>query len=197
MFEDREEREDFFENTPEIVEKTKEPKKPVYRPDDPRYYDEQESDWEHLKPSPYRHRRLIVYSATVLIFVAIFWGLYIYFFTPEVKEAETYGYVENIEKRGLVFPTYEGVILPYRSVMDTARVYDKDFVFSVKNDHVAAELKLKQQTGVPVKVEYVKYRTRFPWRGEEKTIVTGIDSVDPANLLPPDRNPEFIKKNKK
>ena len=192
MFDDREEKEDYFENTPEIVEKPKEPKKPVYKPDDPRYYDEQESDWEHLKPTPYRHRRLIVYSSTILLLFAVIFALYIYFFTPCVDEAETYGYVENIEKRGLIFHTYEGVILPYRSVMDTARVYDKDFVFSVNNVHVATELKMKQQTGVPVRVEYVRYRTRFPWRGEEKTIVTAVDSVNPKNLLPPDRTPEVV-----
>lgn len=191
MFEDKE-KEDYFENTPEVVEKPKEPKKPVYKPDDPRYYDERESDWEHLKPSPYRHRKLIIYGVTLLIFFMVLLGLYIYYFTPQVEEAETYGYVENVEKRGLVFKTYEGVILPYRSVMDTARVYDKDFVFSAKDEHIAAELKKKQQSGKPVRVEYVRYRTSLPWRGEEKTVVVNVDSVNPTKLLPPDRTPEAI-----
>ena len=193
MFKNKEEKEDFFEKTPEIVEKPKEPKKPVFQPDDPRYYDEDESEWEHLKPTPYRRRRLVIYSATLLIIVGfLVWG-YVYFFTPSVRDAETYGYVENIEERGMVFTSYEGVLLPYRSVMDTARFYKGDFVFSVKDAHIAATLKKQQRTGRPVKVEYVKYRTRFPWRGDEKTIVIGVDTVDPKVLLPPDRTPEYIR----
>lgn len=191
MFDKRQEKDDFFDKTPQIVEKDKEPKKPVFKPDDPRYYDE-ESEWEHLKPAPYHQKRMVVAASTIFILLLLLIGLWIYFFTPCVEEAETYGYVESIEKRGTVFKSYEGVILPYRAVMDTARVYDRDFVFSAKDVHVAAELKKKQQTGKPVRVEYVKYRTRMPWRGDEKTIVTAVDSVDPRKLLPPDRAPEVI-----
>lgn len=192
MFDNRKEKEDYFDKTPEEpIEKPKEPKKPTYKPDDPRYYEE-ESEWEHLKPSPYRHRRLVLVGSTILIVLLVIIGLWIYFFTPVVDEAETYGYVEKVEKRGTMFKTFEGTILPYRSVMDSARVYDKDFVFSAKTEHIASELRKRQQTGKPVKVEYVIYRTRMPWRGEEKTIVTAVDSVDPRKLLPPDRTPEVV-----
>ncbi|MDE6770343.1 MAG: hypothetical protein K2J78_11525, partial [Muribaculaceae bacterium] len=40
---------DFFDG-PDIPEPVKQPKKPTYHPEDPDYWEE-ESEWEHLKPT--------------------------------------------------------------------------------------------------------------------------------------------------
>lgn len=186
-----EEKEDFFEQTPEEKpKKEKAPKEPKIYPDDPLYYEREEGRWEHLTPAPYnRGKQFIWLAAAVAVVCAILIGFYIYLFTPKVSEAVQYGYVENVQKEGAFFHTYEGVILPYKSLMDTVRPYEGDFNFSTRDVHIAAELKRRQGRGVPVKVEYKVYRQSLPWRGNTKVVVTAVDSVDPRTILPPDRQP--------
>lgn len=189
-----EEKEDFFEKSPEeIVPEVKPPKKPKYNRDDPRFYDEDEGPWDHLMPSPYRRGPLLWIVGLVVVAMCLLVGMYIYFFTPRVQEAVQYGYVDNVQKEGTLFHTFEGVILPYKSLMDTVRPYEGDMVFSAKNMEVATDLLRQQKSGNPVRVEYKVYRFAFPWRGKSKTIVTRVDSVDPRTILPPDRQPEVMK----
>ena len=188
-----EEKEDFFEKAPEdIPKKEKPPKKPRYRSDDPRYYEEEESPWEHLKPTPYRRGPIIWISALVLLCIGVVVVAYILLFTPRVQSAVQYGYVDNVQREGTMFDSYEGVILPYKSLMDTVRPYEGDFIFSAGNAELATTLLRQQRNGRPVRVEYKVYRVALPWRGNSKVIVTAVDSVDPKVILPPDRQPEFI-----
>lgn len=190
----KEEKEDFFEEIPEDRPiRPKEPKKPTLHPDDPLYYEQEEGRWEHLSPSPYRRVRLMWSAALLLIIIGGFCFLYIYFFTPQVDDAVQYGYVENVQKEGMVFNTYEVCVLPYKSLMDTVRPYEGDFNFST-NDELAARLRYLQASGKPVRLEYKVYRTRLPWRGNSNIIVTAVDSLEPSavkNILPPDRRPEY------
>lgn len=187
-----EEQEDFFEKSPEDVpKKEKAPKKPTYKPDDPRYYEEEESPWEHLKPSPYRRGPLLWIVAAAVVAICAVVAIYLWLFSPRVQEAVQYGYVDHVQKEGMFYHTYEGVMLPYKSLMDTVRPYEGDFVFSALNDTVAGQLLRRQRTGMPVRVEYKEYRVALPWRGRSKVIVTRVDSVDPRVILPPDRRPEF------
>lgn len=189
-----EDKEDFFEQTPDDRPKPeKPPKQPRLQPDDPRYYEQEESRWEHLKPAPYRRGPILWICGAVVVCLCVLIGIYVYIFTPEVSEATQYGYVENVQKEGKFFHNYEGVILPYKSLMDTVRPYEGDFVFSTRSSHLAAELRRRQGQGVPVKVEYEVYRLSLPWKGKSKVIITAVDSVDPRTILPPDRQPEIIK----
>lgn len=182
------EKDDFFEKIPEEKpKKEKPPKKPVYKEDDPRYYEQEESKWEHLKPTRFQRNRYVYYGAMLLIVFMLAYGLYIYFFTPVIDKADAYGYVENVERHGQFFQTFEGTVIPYKSITDTTRIYDGDFKFSTPNEKIATTLKNKQETGEPVKLSYRVYRYKFPWRGATKTIVVGVDSVDASKLLPPER----------
>ena len=188
-----EDKEDFFEQTPEDQPKReKPPKQPRLRPDDPRYYDREESQWDHITPAPYRRGPIVWISIAVVITMCIIISLYVYLFTPQVEEAVEYGYVENVQKEGKFIKTFEGTILPYKNLMDVKRDYTKDFVFSAKNDSIAAELKRQQGRGKPVKVDYEIYRVKLPWRGNSKVIVTNVEPVDPKTILPPALQPEVI-----
>ena len=188
-----EDKEDYFDETPaEKPKKVKPPRQPRLKPDDPRYYDREESRWEHITPSPYRRGPIlwIVGSALVVMLICI-WG-YNYLFSPVVQEASEYGYVDHIQREGSFFQTFEGTLLPYKAVMDTLRPYDEDFVFSTNDDHLAAKLRENQGSGKPVKVDYKVYRFNWPWRGNTKVIVTNVSDVDPYIILPPDRHPERV-----
>lgn len=189
---DENEKDDFFMNS-EIPEKKEEPQKPVYKPDDPRYWEEPENEYEHLIPSRRKKWKFWLGAVAALIAIAVVWIVYLVLFGTRVEQASQYGYVEQIMKSGRVIQTYEGVILPYKNLMDSTRVYEGDFIFSTNDPGVAASLKRMQFANRPVRVIYSIYNTAMPWRGDRKVIVTRVDSVDERDILPPDRQPEYLK----
>lgn len=108
---------------------------------------------------------------------------------PIRDDAIQFGYVENIERRGTVFKTFEGVLIPYKELMDTTRIYSRDFIFTAVDEKVATRLKRAQISAEPVRVGYRKYHATLPWRGASKIVVTSVDSVNPDKILPPEFAP--------
>lgn len=177
---------DIFDNeredtTEQIV------KKPQYHPDEPDYWDQEESEWDHLK----RRSRIPfwVWILCALAVVGLVIGCWIRFFSPYVEDATQFGYVENIEKRGMIFKTYEGTLIPYKELMDTTRIYNRDFVFSVADQKTATKLKQAMYDVKPIRLTYKKYYATVPWRGSNKIIVTDADIVSRDMILPPDFAP--------
>lgn len=185
-----EEKNDYFDG-PDIPDAPEEPKKPELTPDDPRYWEEPEDEFEHLRPNK-THWKLYVWIFCAAVVVGILVAIYIRVFSPYVELATQYGYVEKIERRGDIFKTYEGVILPYKSLMDTIRPYESDFVFSTRDPSTAANLKRMMIANRPVRVTYDVYHTVMPWRGDTKIQVVRVDTVDERFILPPDRQPETV-----
>lgn len=182
---------DYFDG-PDLPDKPveeKKPKGPVYHTDDPEYWDQPESEWEHLKPRR-RNWRFWVLCGVSAVVIGMLAALYLRYFSPYVSEATMFGYVENIENRGIVFHTFEGVLLPYKELKDTTRVYRRDFKFSLTNEDMATKLRRMQYSNRPVRVEYKIYKGWLPWRGDEDVIITRVDSVDPRTILPPEFQPE-------
>lgn len=176
---------DFFDG-PDIPEPVKPPKRPVYQPEDPDYWEE-ESEWEHLKPQ--NKTRIWIWGGGILIMIALMLALWLRFANPYVEDASQVGYVEHIEKSGTVFKTYEGLLLPYKELFDTTRIYSRDFIFTAADEPTAVSLKRAMLDARPVRVTYKRYHAVLPWRGSSKTIVTGVDSVDPQKILPPEFAP--------
>ena len=178
---------DLFDDDNIEAKKKKEEKKPNYKPDDPAYWDEEESEWEHLKPR--RSAPFWLWLVGALFVIGLVIACWFRYFSPYVDDATQFGYVENIEKRGTVFKTYEGTLIPYRELIDTTRVYSRDFIFSVKDNKTAAILKQALYDNKPVRVSYRKYHATLPWRGASKIIVTDADTVNPDKILPPEFAP--------
>lgn len=184
---------DYFEDSAEVPRKVKEPKKPKLKPDDPRYWEEPEGEFDHLKPSPRTAIKLWLWVGVCAVVIGIIWGCYLRYFHPYEREVTQYGYIEQIAPHGNVMNSYEGVMLPYKNLMDTTRVYEGDFHFSTTNAELAAEIKKMQFANKPVRLTYDVYHTTVPWRGKSKIIVTGVDTVNERNILPPDRMPDYLK----
>lgn len=183
--EDDDDRTDYFDG-PDVPEEKKPEKKPTYKPDDPLYWEE-EDKWEHLRPRrPLKLYLIIGLIAVAVVAVVLLWWRY---FNPYIEEASQYGYIDHVEKRGVVFKTFEATIIPYKNIMDSTRVYDGDFVFSVPDDEVGKQLRKFQDSGIPVRVNYEIYHATLPWRGDSKIVVTEVDSVDSNVILPPEFNP--------
>lgn len=183
---DKQESDDFFDG-PDLPEPVKEPKKPVYKPEDPDYWEGDESEWEHLKPSGRTH--LWLWISLVVLIVGLATGMWLRYFSPYVECATQYGYVAHLERRGTVFKTFEGVLIPYRDLADTTRIYNRDFMFTAAGKDVFKRLRMAQKGCLPVCVEYKKYHATLPWRGASKIVVTNVDTVNPANILPPEFAP--------
>ncbi len=180
---------DFFDGPDIPDEEVEKPvEQPKRSPDDPDYWEQPESEFEHLRPStPGRRWLWVLVGAAVL--VAIFLTVWLRWFSSYSDGAMQYGYVEQIERRGTIFKTFEGTILPYRELMDTTRVYKQDFVFSTPDPHLAALLKRYMLQHRPVRVEYSTYHATLPWRGERTIVITAVDTVNPAAILPPEYTP--------
>ena len=180
---------DYFDG-PDLPDKPKKaPKQPEPTPDDPEYWYRDESEWDHLTIGGNR-KKLWLWVALAGVVVGLLITLYIILFTPAASEASVCGYVEQIETRGVAFKTFEGVLLPYKELKDTTRVYRQDFLFSVRDPKVAANLRRMQYANQPVRIEYERYRVGLPWRGDTRVLVTSVDSVDPGKILPPEFAPE-------
>ena len=180
---------DFFEES-NVTEKPKAPKKPKYTPEDPRYWDEPESEYEHLKPSHRAVWRLWLSVFGIAVLIGILCVTYIQIFKPYVQMATEYGYVESIAKKGNLIETFEGRIIPYESFMDTTGQVHEGFEFSTRNDSIAALLIELQYARQPIRVQYNVYHTVMPWRGDTKNIITGVDSIGVEDVLPLGYKPE-------
>lgn len=189
MFENKEENDknDFFDEENVDRQKLVKEKRPVYKPEDMEYWEGPESEWDHLKPRLRVPLWLWFVGAAVIIGILI--ALWIRFFSPYIDNATQYGYVDSIERRGTIFKTYEGTLIPYKELMDTTRVYSRDFVFSVQDDKTAAAIKQAMRDARPVRVGYKRYHATVPWRGASKIIVTEADTVNPDKILPPEFAP--------
>ncbi len=178
-----EDMDDFVDVKPDKKPEEEKPKKPVLTPDDPQYWEEPEDEFEHLKPR--NMKRWIPWVIAAGVAIGLIWALYIRIFTTYSDGAIQYGYVEQIDHRGEIFKTFEGTLLPYKSITDTVKPYEGDFVFSVADDHLAAELRRLMLANLPARVEYSRYRVAMPWRGESRIVITRVDTANPAKILPP------------
>lgn len=120
-----------------------------------------------------RFRRILasVVLACAVILAVVFWVRYL---NPYAVEAQETGYVVSLEKRGLFFKTFEGVIATRTALSDSANVYARDFTFTVANDSLAHVLQGMAAERRAVTVVYEKYYGTLPWRGSSKNVVVGM-----------------------
>ena len=118
--------------------------------------------------------RKYVYIGAGVLFLALVITCWLRYFNPYVEDARVTGYLTNVERRGIIFKTYEGEMISQQALTDTTRIYTRDFVFSVDNDNLARSLQDLQSTGQPVTLEYKRYHASVPWRGSSTIVVTGI-----------------------
>ena len=168
-------------------EEPKKPAAPVYKPDDPRYWDREPDRWEHLRPG--RRKRFFILAGAALLAALLIWLCWRLLFGPMTDDAVQYGYIDHVERSGALFKTYEGVLLPYKNLHDTTRTYDRDFVFSTSQG-LGGVLRNFQNSGRPVRVEYRTYRYPLPWNGDSRTVVVRVDVVSPDSIMPADRLPQ-------
>lgn len=112
----------------------------------------------------------------LIVFLALGVTVYIRYFVPYATESRTTGYVTRVEKRGIIFKTFEGEMISQSQLTDTTRVYSRDFYFSIPDDSLARVIQSYEGTGRPVTLTCKRYFGTLPWRGASKIVVTSIDN---------------------
>lgn len=123
-----------------------------------------------------RSRRGCGFFAWFFVFVIASLGaaFYIRYYIPHTTDSRTRGYVTVVEKRGILFRTFEGELVPETQISDSSRIYSRDFQFSIPDDSLGRVLQSYQGTGRPVTITTKKYYGSLPWRGATNTILTDI-----------------------
>lgn len=164
----------------------KTPKPPRLDPEDPDYWADEEEDSplsDIIRPP----KKKWIWKLLVVIGVMLaLTGGWIWLFRPYADNAVKYGYILNMERRGSIFKTFEGTMIPYKELGDPDPFYFKEQPFSVASDSLAAVMKRMMLGCVPVRVEYETFHTALPWKGEQTMIIIKADTADPRKILPPE-----------
>lgn len=130
------------------------------------------------KPRHSRLRRLVGWTivCALVILAAAFWIRYL---NPYATDCHVKGYVTAVEKRGVVFKTYEVDVVSESALTDTTRIYSHNLSFSVADPAIVNHLQRLQGSGKPVNIRYKKYFGTLPWRGASKYV---LDQVNTLNL---------------
>ena len=139
--------------------------------DDEELHDETERD-DYRAPRPGRQRRRggvnFIGLLTALLVVAASLTVYFRYLTPYIQESVVTGTVLGVERRGLIFKTYEATVLMPDGT--TAEV-------SVASEDVARKMQALQGTDTQVNFECERYYGAAPWRGKSTTVATGMRTI--------------------
>ncbi|MCM1111497.1 MAG: hypothetical protein NC336_09830 [Clostridium sp.] len=137
--------------------------------------------------TPRRHRRRGCFWTVFILIIAValaavYWFRYA---SPYAEDCVQRGYITNIEKRGLVFKTYEGEMRCIDAMADTSRTYDgRPMLFSIPDRDLALRLQKVQNTLAVVTLTYERYYGILPWRGASRLVVTAAE-IEPEKEAAP------------
>lgn len=117
-------------------------------------------------PTRRKRRRGCLWWILLVVVAAAAGFVYFRYFSPYVSEAQAKGVINSVEKRGLLFKTFEGEA--------TLSVGGAPFDFSIDSDSLARVAQRYAGTGIPVTVTYRTYNATVPWRGASVNVATSV-----------------------
>jgi hypothetical protein len=129
----------------------------------------EQSDKVRQKGRYWRKIRNIIFL--VFLFGFVCWGVIKYYYP--VEEGIETGKIEHVVYKGLMFKTYEGLLIRLEGKMiKEGERSTNEFVFSVAKKDLAE--KLMHAGGKTVELRYTKYLGAIPWRGKSRYIVNEL-----------------------
>lgn len=137
-------------------------------------HDGDSGDETGMPRRPHRRGRRVV--AWVVVVCVVILGItgYFRYFNPYVTESRIDGYVVNVERRGIIFKTYEAEIISESALTDTARIYSRTLTVSIPSASLAHKLQAMQGSGRRVSLVTERFYGMLPWRGASTTVVTSV-----------------------
>lgn len=114
-----------------------------------------------------------------LLFLLVVFGILYALTGWSYSDGERAGTVSKFSRRGFIFKTYEGVLNVGGFSGETGSLTPQYFDFSVDNDAVAKQITQAVKTGQRVTLHYEEKIIKFPWNGETKYYITGVEIVGP------------------
>jgi hypothetical protein len=127
--------------------------------------------------APVKKKRHILRNLLILILVLVV-GFFALAYFGIYDEGVRAGSVVRISKKGVMFKTYEGQLnLQSFGALKNASPFAETFDFSVEKSkpEVVRELEAVALSGERVNLHYVKRYVRFPWRGDTKYFIIGVE----------------------
>jgi hypothetical protein len=127
--------------------------------------------------TPVKKKRHFFRNLIVIVLI-ILTGLFAFTYFGIYDEGVRAGNVVRVSKKGIVFKTYEGQLnLQSFGALKGASPFAETFDFSVEKSktNIVRELEAVALSGERVNLHYIKRYTRFPWRGETKYFITGVE----------------------
>ena len=119
-------------------------------------------------------KRVIIIAVVlgVTVFSFLYWGVY--------ERGVMAGKVLRITQKGFIFKTYEGKLnLETFGALKGASPIAESFDFSVESSETAVIKELEQValSGERVNLKFLRRFAAFPWRGDTKYFVVGIERL--------------------
>jgi hypothetical protein len=118
------------------------------------------------------------FGIVLAIIIFIILAIVTFFYFGIYDEGVRAGNVVRVSKKGVIFKTYEGQLnLQSFGALKNASPFAETFDFSVEKSkpEVVRELEAVALSGERVNLHYVKRYISFPWRGETKYFITGVE----------------------
>lgn len=121
-----------------------------------------------------------IFRNILILMIILLVGFFVFAYFGIYDEGVRAGNVVRVSKKGVVFKTYEGQLnLQSFGALKNASPFAETFDFSVEKGKpdVVRELEAVALSGERVNLHYVKRYVRFPWRGETKYFITGVERL--------------------
>jgi hypothetical protein len=132
-----------------------------------------------LNPTPAPRKKGHIFRNLLIFILVIIIGIITFSYYGIYDEGVRAGNVVRISKKGVLFKTYEGQLnlQSFGALKGSASPFLETFDFSVEKNRldIIRELEAVSLSGERVNLHYIKRYTLFPWRGETKYFITGVE----------------------
>ncbi|MCZ8354044.1 MAG: hypothetical protein O9340_04875 [Cyclobacteriaceae bacterium] len=115
---------------------------------------------------------------TILLVLVVIGSVFSFYYFAVYEEGVMAGRVLSVTQRGMIFKTYEGKLSvesfgSLKGVSPLAETRD----FSIESDQAEVIKALEEvaASGEHVNLRFIRRYKTFPWRGETKYFVTGVE----------------------
>lgn len=90
------------------------------------------------------------------------------------SDGDRAGQVVKLSRKGFIFKTYEGELATLARGQ-AGTMLSNSFQFTVKDEAVAKKIQEAMNAGKQVNLHYDQAFFKFPWEGETKYFITGVN----------------------
>lgn len=118
----------------------------------------------------------------LIIFLVGFTVLYSFYYFAVYEDGVMAGRVLSITERGMFFKTYEGKLSveSFGSLKGVSPIAEtRDFSVASDETSVIKDLENASAAGERVNLRFIRRYRVFPWRGDTKYFVVGVEKTQP------------------